>query len=145
MGMQILNEDGSALYEFKNGLGVHLLYRIFAAAKFTGEADPLIILNQHVADVYRAIQSAKTHSIRPMATHSIDDMARRCWQRIVPPFRNAVLNGDIRWLAWNSEEKAAFVLDLLWAPWEVSEQFIIEFVEEEDAFFQRVKQHLNDQ
>lgn len=107
MGMKILNEDGSVLYEFQDGLGAPLLYRVFAAAKFTGEIDPLIALNKHVAEAHRAIAQSMPVFGRKPTTEAFEDMARRSWERIVRPFRDAVLGGQLDWLKWTADEKAA--------------------------------------
>lgn len=143
MGMKILNEDGSILHEFRDNLGAPLLYRILTVAKFTGEAKPEIILNPHVAGLYRAVTQAmpklKNSTSTPIER---DGLAQRAWSRIVPVFRNAVLSGQLDWLKWTRSEKTAYASDELWAPYEVSDQFLSDFVDDEDHYFEQVRKAL---
>ncbi len=142
MGMKLLNEDGSVLYEFRDNLGAPLLYRILAVAKFTGEAEPEIILNSHVAGLYRAVSQAMPelkNTTRPIEN---DNLAQRAWPRIVPVFRNAVLGGQLDWPKWTHSEKVAFASHELWAPYNVSDQFLSDFIQDEDHYFERVRKAL---
>jgi hypothetical protein len=144
MGMKILNEDGSILYEFRDNLGAPLLYRILAVAKFTGEAEPEVILNPHVAGFFRAVSQAmpKLKSPSTGLPSRNDLLAQRAWARIVPVFRNAVLSGQLDWPKWTQSEKTAFASEELWAPYEVSDQFLSDFVDDEDHYFERVRKAL---
>ncbi len=143
MGVKILNEDGSLVYEFRDGLGVPLLYRVLSVAKFTGEDQPEIILNPHVAAFHQTLSDAmQPPRVRTDSEAEIDRLALQVRVRIATVFRHAVLSGDLSWLSWGGEEKRAFARDILFAPYAVSERFVGEFVEEEDSYFLRVREAL---
>lgn len=143
MGMKILNEDGSVLFEFPDGLGAPLLYRVLAVAKFTGEDQPEIILNGHVSALHRAVSDAMSREPPSTSTNSLDSMAQTLRPRIGRIFRDAVLDGSLAWLDRSHAEKVAFTRDVLFAPYAVSEQFVADFVEEEDWYFERASKALN--
>lgn len=146
MGMKILNEDGSILFEFQEGLGLPLLYRVLAVAKFTGEDQPEIILNPHVAALHSAVSEAmppRRVSLENERFH--DELAHRVRLRVGNVFRHAVLDGSLKWLSWSEAEKRRFVRDELFAPYNLSDQFLSDFVEEEDYYFADVRSALSAQ
>lgn len=146
MGVKILNEDGSLLHEFRDGLGVPLLYRVLAVAKFTGEDQPEIILNDHVSAFFKAVASASPPSrIRAPAPVQFNDFDPAVRVRISTVFRHAVLNGSLKWLSWSDAEKRAFVTDVLFAPWTLAADAVGDFMEEEDAYFRRIRAALDSQ
>ena len=148
MGMKILDESGSLLYEFPKNLGGYLLDRLLVVARFTGEDQPEVILNDHVSALHVAVANSLRDGARParrLTGSDADAMAHRFRSRIVGVFRDAVLSGQLQWLSWSADEKLAFVRNVLWSPLEVSDQFIANFIEEEEAYFGRVRRALGAQ
>jgi hypothetical protein len=145
MGVKILNEDGSVLHEFPEGLGAPLLYRVLAVARFTGEDQPEIILNHHVAALHRAVGEAMPPGMSAPSWQDADELARTVRQRIDLCFREQVISGQLPWPRWSMEEKRAFVRDVLFSPVQVSDQYLADFVEEADGHFARVRAALGDQ
>jgi hypothetical protein len=147
MGVKILNEDGSVLFEFRNGLGLPLLYRVLAVAKFTGEDQSEIILNPHVAALHRAIANAMPPARAAATIHGYDrdSLVRSVRTRIGDVFRSAVLGGNLKWLSWSDAEKRLFVREELFAPYDISDEYIADFIEEEDHYFADIRATLNGQ
>jgi len=144
MGMKIIGEDGSLLYEFRDGLGAPLLYRLLAVAKFTGEDQKEIILNPHVAELHKAIASAMASHLRaPVRAPAVEEMSRDLQLRVRNVLRSAVLGGQHEWLSWDEATKAEYVRSILFAPYGVSEQFVSDFVEEEDSYYAGVRRSLD--
>lgn len=136
MGVKILGEDGALLHEFRDGLGAPLLYRILTVAKFTGEDQVEIILNPHVADLHTAIADSLPPARGPhTATADTDRMALGLRMRIAGRLRAAVLAGQHEWPRWSADKKTEYVTGVLFAPFHVSDQFVWDFIEEEDHYF----------
>lgn len=147
MGMKLIDDDGTLLHEFPDHLGKYLLHRVLTVAKFTGEDQAEIILNSHVADLHRAI--AKAVSDGATVTHHVDAsdahlrMLRDFGPRLARVLREQVLNGALPWPRWTLTEKRDFVRDVLYAPFQLPEQFLSDFIEEQDFYFARTKKALD--
>jgi|CXWL01.1.fsa_nt_gi hypothetical protein len=138
MGMQIIDDDGTLVHEFPPNLGKHLLYRLLIVAKFTGEDQAEIILNDKVA----ALGASLARSM-PKPTVSVgrqvDELPAQVLPRILGVFREQVLGGQLPWAKWSAEEKRDFVTNTLFAPYAPSQEFVDDFVSDEDSRLERVR------
>ncbi|KAF0181735.1 MAG: hypothetical protein IV086_06605 [Hyphomonadaceae bacterium] len=136
MGVKVIDEDGTLLFEFQVGLGKTLLSRLLRVAKFVGEAQEEIILNGNVSQFGIAIESAMQSEQGSIKPKGIDDaherMVQSLWPRLLGTLTEAVLIGRIRWTSWSAHEKKSFLRDVLFAPIVVSEQTLDDAVEEFD-------------
>lgn len=144
MGMRIIDDDGTVLHEFPQNLGKYLLYRLLTVAKFTGEDQAEIILNEHIAAFGLALSKAMpAPTARPIMPEDANDaLCRQVMVRIATVFRERVLSGDVPWARWSLQEKRSFVLGTLFAPFTPSDNFVKEFIEDEDARFEKARRSL---
>jgi len=131
MGLRITDEDGSLLYEFRDGLGAILLHRLLLAAKFRADADYDIVLNEHVAELGKALRQALPATTKTQEDD--DDVLRSQQNRLVEVFNHHVSTGALRWPSWRAGEKKASVRDVICAPFKASDQFVADFVEDRDG------------
>jgi hypothetical protein len=143
MGVKILDEDGTVIHEFRDGLGVILLQRMLIAAKFRDDADMDLVLNGHVSELGKALAGA--YRPKPLVPRSDDDdVLRQVQLRLNEALRHHVFGRSIPWMQWTDEQKRVFVRDVMFAPWVASEQFLVEYIEERDSEFMRWRAALTD-
>lgn len=145
MGVRILDEDGTELFEFRAGLGKPLLSRIIHAAKFN-IADPEIVLNTHVANFGRAIETAMPRRVlHARFPQDPDDMlADELFPTLFKILSDAILAGHVPWQAWSSEERVQFLKDELYAPAKLSNEKAEEIAETVTHHVERWRRSLSD-
>lgn len=144
MGVKILNEDGTLLHEFREGLGVILLDRLITAAKFRNDPDWDLLVNEHVANLGTALRKTLPPRGSSQTTESVDDdLCRQASLRLTECLRNHILTGAVSWPRWTPEEKRSFVRDVVFAPWTPSKQFVEDYVEERDVELTRWRKALD--
>lgn len=147
MGVRILDEDGSLIFEFRDGLGKPLLGRLLRVAKFVGEAQPEIIINEHVALLGLAIEQAMENE-RPAIVHAeprgnYQSALQAVLPRLFGVLSDAILSGGLPWPLWSNIEKRAFVRSILVAPIAITDQELEDTVEEIDLRVAGWRQSLN--
>lgn len=140
MGVQIIGEDGTLLHEFGDRLGAILLSRLIVAAKFRNDADYDLVLNEHVAELALSLKRATP---QPTIPRPDDDLLRQCEPRLIEVFNHHVFTGALKWSAWSMDEKTAYVRDIVFAPFKASDQFLTDFVEDRESYFERWRRALN--
>jgi hypothetical protein len=143
MGVKILDEDGTLIHEFGEGLGKPILYKLFGIAKFAGDNDEIVVLNKHVSDFGASLLNASpAASPRPSL---IDEFGHDvCW-RLHQALRASILSGRTRWQSLDVVGKRALLREVLFAPHPASEQFLDDFIEETDLYVKGVHRALSGQ